>query len=60
MAWFCRVHCIISLKANKLLFKEDFYGQYVIDRNYFKGIQANWQYNNFKFEIKKKAAFIFT
>ena len=41
------------LTAKKELKKKDYYGQYVIDRNYFKGKHANWQYNNFRFEIKQ-------
>lgn len=35
----------------KLLTKDDYYGEYVIDRNYFKGKQADWQYEHFRFEI---------
>lgn len=31
--------------------KEDYYGEYIIDRSYFPGKQANWQYNHFRFEI---------
>ncbi|WP_210116090.1 hypothetical protein [Hymenobacter wooponensis] len=31
--------------------KEDYYGQYVIDRSKFPGRQADWQYNHFRFEI---------
>lgn len=31
--------------------KEDFYGTYVVDRNYFKGENADWQYNHYRFEI---------
>ena len=47
---------IISIIAKpfytkKVLDKEDFYGEYVIDRDYFSGKQADWQYNNFRFEI---------
>nr|WP_294877394.1 hypothetical protein [uncultured Pedobacter sp.] len=44
---------IQALTAKKVLKKKDFYGQYIIDRNYFKGKQADWQYNNFHFEIKE-------
>ncbi|MFD1468588.1 hypothetical protein ACFQ48_10165 [Hymenobacter caeli] len=29
--------------------KDDFYGQYVIDRNQYPGKQADWQYKSFKF-----------
>ena len=47
------------LTAKKELEKEDYYGQYVIDRNYFKGKQANWQYNNFRFEIRKNDSIYF-
>lgn len=47
------VFLISTLTADKVLEKKDYYGQYVIDRNYFKGKQANWQYDNFRFEIKK-------
>jgi hypothetical protein len=53
------IYTIGSLKADKILSKEDFYGEYVIDRNYFKGKQANWQYNNFRFEIKKNDSIYF-
>jgi hypothetical protein len=31
--------------------KADYYGHYVIDRSKFPGRQANWQYNNFRFDI---------
>lgn len=36
----------------KTLKKHDFYGQYIVDRDFFPGKQANWQYDNFRFEIK--------
>ncbi len=35
----------------KKLKKKDYYGEYIIDRNYFKGKQADWQYDHFRFEI---------
>ena len=41
------------LSEKKILDKSDFYGEYIIDRNYFSGKQADWQYNNFRFEIKE-------
>jgi hypothetical protein len=44
---------IHSLRAKKILKKKDYYGQYVIDRSYFSGKQADWQYNHFRFEIKE-------
>lgn len=34
--------------------KNKIYGNYVIDKSKFPGIQANWQYDNFKFKITKK------
>ena len=39
------------LTAKKQLKKDDFYGQYIIDRDYFPGKQTDWQYENFRFEI---------
>jgi hypothetical protein len=31
----------------------------IIDRNFYKGNQADWQYNNFKFEIKDDNSIVF-
>ncbi len=39
------------LTSKIVLEKKDYYGEYIIDRNYFKGEQADWQYNSFRFEI---------
>lgn len=39
--------------------KEDFYGEYVINRDYFKGKQTDWQYNNFRFEITEQDSILF-
>ncbi|MBF9142581.1 hypothetical protein [Hymenobacter properus] len=39
------------LSEKKVLTQEDYYGEYVIDRSYFPGKQANWQYSNFHFII---------
>tara|TARA_R110000765_G_scaffold179954_2_gene285773 strand:+ start:1059 stop:1592 length:534 start_codon:yes stop_codon:yes gene_type:complete len=47
------------LYAKKVLDKEDFYGQYTIDRNYFPGKQADWQYNHYRFEIKENDSIYF-
>jgi len=41
------------LMSQKKLDQDDFYGSYVIDRSYFPGKQANWQYNHFRMEIDK-------
>lgn len=47
---------IVSITLNaifskKELDKDDFYGEYVIDRFFFKGEQTDWQYNHYRFEI---------
>ena len=47
------------LKAKTVLDKQDYYGEYVINRDYFKGIQADWQYNHFRFEITKEDSIFF-
>ncbi|WP_316843098.1 hypothetical protein [Pedobacter psychrodurus] len=52
-------YTIRFLTSKKKLKKHDFYGTYVIDRSYFKGRQADWQYNNFRFEIKPNDSIYF-
>ena len=47
------------LWEKKILDKSDFYGEYIIDRNYFSGKQADWQYNHFRFEIKENDSIYF-
>ncbi len=47
------------LWGKKVLDKSDFYGEYVVDRNYFSGKQADWQYNNYRFEIKENDSIYF-
>lgn len=49
---FCLVG-LVALMPENVLKKEDYYGEYVIDRNYFPGKQADWQYNHFKIKITK-------
>ena len=39
------------LLAPRKLQKEDYYDWYVIDRRYFPGRQADWQYNSLRFRI---------
>ena len=39
--------------------KKDFYGEYIIDRSYFKGVQADWQYNHFRFKITREDSIFF-
>jgi hypothetical protein len=43
----------------KKLSKKDYHGQYVIHRDYFSGPQADWQCNNFRFEIKTNDSIFF-
>lgn len=45
--------------TKKVLDTSDFYGEYIIDRSYFSGTQADWQYNNFRFEIKENDSIYF-
>jgi hypothetical protein len=47
------------LFSKKKLEKSDYYGEYIIDRDYFSGKQSDWQYNNFRFEIKKNDSIYF-
>jgi hypothetical protein len=47
------------LTAKKELKKKDYYGEYIVDRGYFPGRQADWQYENFRFEIKENDSIIF-
>ncbi|MGS0527657.1 hypothetical protein ACU8V7_23210 [Zobellia nedashkovskayae] len=57
---FISILSIISvLSKKKVLEKSDFYGEYTVDRNYFPGKQADWQYNNFRFEIKENNSIYF-
>ena len=39
--------------------KEDYYGEYIINRDYFKGEQTDWQYNHFRFEITEEDSIFF-
>ncbi|MGI4865520.1 MAG: hypothetical protein ACRYFZ_16485 [Janthinobacterium lividum] len=47
------------LSAKKNLAKEDYYGWYVVDRKYFSGRQADWQYNSLRFNIKANDSIYF-
>jgi hypothetical protein len=38
---------------------EDYYGEYVIKRDFFKGPQSDWQYNHFRFNIKENDSIYF-
>jgi hypothetical protein len=39
--------------------KNDYYGQYIVNRDFFPGKQADWQYENFRFEIKENDSIYF-
>jgi hypothetical protein len=45
--------------AKKALKKADYYEQFIVNRNYFKGKQVDWQYKNFRFEIKDNGSIYF-
>jgi len=47
------------LTSKKVLDKDDYYGSYVIDKRYFPGKQANWQYDTFRFVIKDNDSIYF-
>ena len=47
------------LTDKKELDKNDYYGEYVVNRDYFRGRQADWQYNNFRFVIKRHDSIYF-
>ena len=54
------VGTIIRLLTDKKeLEKQDYYGEYIVNRNYFPGRQADWQYENFRFEIKDNDSIYF-
>lgn len=45
--------------AKKVLNKEDYCGEYIVDREFFSGRQADWQYENFRFEITENDSIFF-
>ena len=47
------------LTAKTELKKKDYYGEYIVNRDYFPGRQADWQYENFRFEIKENDSIYF-
>jgi len=47
------------LTTKIVLDKDDYYGSYVIDTTYFDPIQAKWQYDHFRFEIKRNNSIYF-
>ena len=47
------------LTSKTVLKKKDYYGQYIVNRDFFPGKQADWQYENFRFEIKNNDSIYF-
>ncbi len=47
------------LTSKTELEQKDYYGQYIVNRDYFQGIQSDWQYDHFRFEIKKNDSIYF-
>lgn len=47
------------LSSKTKLKRKDYYGHYIINRDYFPGRQSDWQYENFRFEIKKNDSIYF-
>jgi hypothetical protein len=47
------------LTSKTELDKDDYYGEYVINRDYFKGKQTDWQYTHFRFEITDEDSIFF-
>lgn len=48
-----------KLKSPVILEKQDYYSEYIIKREYYPGKQADWQYENFRFEIKDNDSIYF-
>ena len=65
ITWLVILGLLIGLETIKwatdktILEKKDYYGEYIIDRSYFPGKQADWQYNHFRFEIKNNDSIYF-
>ena len=47
------------LNQKMILDKDNYYGDYIVNRNYFKGKQADWQYEHFRFTITKNDSIFF-
>lgn len=47
------------LTNKTVLKKEDYYGHYIVNRDYFTGRQTDWQYDHFRFEIKENDSIYF-
>jgi hypothetical protein len=47
------------LTSKTELAQKDYYGQYIVNRDYFQGKQSDWQYDHYRFEIKKNDSIYF-
>ena len=47
------------ISSKTILDNDDYYGEYIINRDFFPGEQADWQYNHFRFEIKENDSIYF-
>ncbi len=45
--------------SKKELSEKDYYGEYIIDRKFYRGKSADWQYNTFRFEIRDNDSIYF-
>lgn len=59
LSGFLVLEILIWFYAKTELDKSDYYGEYVINREYFKGEQTDWQYNHFRFEITEQDSIFF-
>ncbi len=49
------------LMPDNKLDKDDYYGEYIIDREFFSGKESDWQYNRYRMEIKESdSIFLYT
>ena len=52
---------LVARRVNRKveLDRDDVYGEYIIDTTQFYGEQAKWQYNHYRFEIKRNNKILF-
>lgn len=51
--------CLKPFFSKMKLSLVDYHGEYVIDRDYFSGVQADWQYSHFRFVITEDDSILF-
>jgi hypothetical protein len=49
----------VSCRGKQNFVVNDIYGEYVIDETKFSGFESYWQYDHYRFEIKKDNSFVF-